>query len=164
MVTVRDPVGDLWATRVGGDAFEPAPRERAGDIVAMRVAHHARAVVVRLRFASLPRGDRATYELDLRLPEGQVSAQVATDARSPEGRHAMWSRDGDRIRCAAMSHRVDAQQDAVVVRMPRSCLGAPAWVRVRNYDLHERAGTLFTDNPHNRAAQADRWAPRAHRA
>ena len=162
-VTVRDDVGDVWATPVGGDAFAPAPEQRIGDVKAMRVTHQTRTVVVRLRFAELARTGSATYELDLRLPDRRVSAQVATDRRSPTGRHALWSSRGDRLRCPGMSHLVDSDRDVIVVRIPRSCLGAPAWVRVRNYDLRERAGTLFTDNPHNREAHADRWAPRAYR-
>ena len=163
-VTVRDAVGDVWATPVGGDAFEPAPNQRAGDVLAMRVTHRARTVVVRLRFAELASTGSASYELDLRLPDRRVSAQVATDRRSPMGRHALWAGSGERIRCSGMSHLVDEDRDVVVVRVPRTCLGAPAWVRVRNYDLRERAGTLFTDNPHNREAHADRWSALAYRA
>jgi hypothetical protein len=61
--------------------------------------------------------------------------------------------ESDRARCRAFSHSIGYDRNLVTMRVPRSCLGEPQWVRfhVMNYREvdHESGYRVFMDNPHH---------------
>ena len=163
-VTVRDGAGDVWTAPVGGDTFTAAPEQRVGDVLRMRVAHRHEAVTVRLVFADLRRAGSAFYELDLRTDKGAASAQVEAGRHHWAGRQHLWAADGNQLTCAGMTHRIDYDANVVTLRIPRSCLGDPTWVRALNYDRRETATTQYVDNPANHEALPGGFTRRLYRA
>lgn len=162
-VTLTDGPGDVWTTSVGGDSYTPAPGRRVGDVLGMRVVHRHRTLTVRLVFAELRRQGAWAHEFALRTETGLLYAQVESTGRRPAGRHHLWQRDGDRLVCHAMSHTIDYAEDVVTLRIPRTCMDVPRWVRVLSYVVHETGSVLTLDNPHNREPHPTGFTKRLYR-
>lgn len=164
-VTLHDPAGDVWRTRVGEEA-EPAPRVRVHDVRALRVRHAARRVVVTVRYSALRRaGVLSAHRIWLRTPAG-VLREVLVEAGPGRwaGQTRVFTRRGNLVQCRAR-HAIDYAEDRVRVLVPRTCLGTPARVRARmvGYRAFED-GRIDTDNPHDQQATTRRWSPWVRRA
>jgi hypothetical protein len=57
--------------------------------------------------------------------------------------------------CPGMTHRINYATNVVRMRIPRSCLGRPRWVRVALYNAmtttadHPQPDDVYVDNPHD---------------
>lgn len=164
-VTLRDPAGDVWRSRVGHEAT-PAPRVRVHDVRALRVRHAPRTIAVSVRHAALRRvGVLSAHRIWLRTPAG-VLREVLVEAGPKRwaGRTRVFNRRGNLVRCRTR-HAISYADDRVRVFVPRACLGRPARVRARMVGYHGFAdGRVHTDNPHDQEASTRRWTPWLRRA
>lgn len=164
-VTLRDPAGDVWRTRVGDEA-EPAPRVRVHDVRALRLRHASRGVVVTVRYTALRRwGVLSAHRIWLRTPAGALrEVLVEAGPRRWAGRTRVFNRRGALVRCRTR-HAITYPEGVVRVVVPRSCLGTPARVRARmvGYRAFED-GRVDTDNPHTQQPTSRRWTPWVRRA
>ncbi|CUR59603.1 exported hypothetical protein [metagenome] len=129
---VRDARHDVRRVteREGGEALSPAPSRRHGDITALRVAHAQDAVLTRVRLRSLTRHDRLFGAVvQLRTAEATYSAVVFR--LLPTQRFQVSFDGGGLDSCAGLRYHLDYRRDTVTVRLPRTCLGTPNWVRAR---------------------------------
>jgi hypothetical protein len=149
-LTFTDGRGDVWAHF---DDVKRAPNHARGDIVRAVIAHNDRQVVVRTRFAKLDRkglrfvvaarlGTNAGVDRVVRLSAGpgQATWQGTT--------HLYRGNNITRVECAP-SHRIDYAADVAVVRVPRTCLGSPRWVRATMGVASIKPRGFFADNPVN---------------
>lgn len=160
-VVLRDGTGDVWTTRKGDEAdYTLAPALRTGDITVTRLVHRPRAVTIRIRFAELRRKPTWQFGSIVRTPSGDWFTSVNATRRRPAGRMALWQPGGDLASCPGMSRRVDYDEDLVVMRLPRGCVGRPPWVRVLVESYWVTRSRSAIDNPHNHAPSSDRFSRR----
>jgi hypothetical protein len=154
-VVLHDGPGDVWTFSNTTIGYLPATQP-AADVLRARVTHGSLAVSVRMVFDDLQRVDTQWYYCDLHTP-GLTSRFVV---EAEEGRwrgRALQQIDGEWVRVPGLSHQIDYSSDVVTLRVPRTLLGRPPWVRVR---LRNELGladhnTFFTDNPTTAGANPD---------
>ena len=126
----RDPARDVVRSPVGSSAGTPAPTQADGDIVATHVLHARRSIWIQVRFRGLdPKGNGNFHRISIRTP--WRTRNVALDAFPGhwEGAATTTNGHGQVVACA-VTHLIDYDRNRVKLRVPRSCLGKPAWIRV----------------------------------
>ena len=148
--TMGDPAGDVWLLR--GTARPVRVRLPSLDLRHVGVRHDDGAMLVRLRFALRPSA-RPTYDLGLRTAQGRFFVDFGlVDARASRTPQRFVSPSGDAVSCPGFRAATDLPSHAVSVRVPRRCLGDPAWVSVRVLVSEPLDGGVAYENPHNSRA------------
>lgn len=62
-----------------------------------------------------------------------------------------------------MTHAIDYGTGVVRLRIPRTCLGVPRWIRVAVIDVLTAGSQRYLDNPQNHAAFPSGLSPRLYR-
>ena len=146
--TIEDPVGDVWLLR--GTTRPTRVRLPSLDLRRVDVRHGDIALLVRLWFTVLRRSARPTYDLGLRTAEGRFFVDVGmVNGRASRRPQRFVSPSGDAVSCAGFQAATDLARHAVSVRVPRRCLGDPAWVSVRVLVSAPLDGGVAYENPHN---------------
>ena len=146
--TIEDPVGDVWLVR--GTARPVRVRLPSLDVRRVDVRHGDTAVLVGLRFADLRRSARPTYDLGLRTDQGRFFVDVGlVDGRAAHRPLRFVSPSGDAVTCPGFRAAAELARHAVSVRVPRQCLGDPAWVSARVLVSEPLEGGVAYENPHN---------------
>lgn len=149
-VTLTDAVHDLWVIGPGEDVWHPFPHRRPGvDLLGATVRHGAESIVATLRFADLRTGHWQDFSMRVRSDRPFRRAIVTVDPDHPGGRDRLLDRAEHRLTCAGLRHHVDYAADTVRIRLPRTCAGGPAWVRVALATYLFRTWDTISDNPHN---------------
>lgn len=143
------------------DTDEPVtvPGRTEGDVVFTTVSHTRSKVVIRIRMRAVPRGDwmavaevrtpRASYYLQqLRFGEARRFSMVKVSGDGRESR---------KVRCAAKSSRID--RTALVLSVPRSCLGDPRWIRASATTITFDAEALSEEEQEIRAYTDEALSP-----
>jgi hypothetical protein len=162
----RDAAGDVAQSRVGSNAYEPAPTQVQGDIVRTRVAHAKRAIWVQVRFRDLTTTTNGNFHL-VRIRSDRRARSIEVDAFPGhwEGAVTVRNERGATVACA-VTHRLDYDRNRLVLRIPRTCLGKRSkWVRVgvrstvagTTYAYADDARTTGTVGP------TPRYGPRVYR-
>lgn len=166
-VVLRDAADDVWRVDVRTSEWMLVVDLPAADARVARIRHGSHAVTVRMRYADLRRTGLHRHWAGITTPDDDYFVEVTTRPKRPAGRHALYDGPaGDRLGCAALSHRVDYVADTVAVRIPRRCLGGPSWVKVN-------AGNVlvlgvaprrrhYADNPHNQQPYSNTGTRRIH--
>jgi hypothetical protein len=146
-VDLPDGPGDVWTFSNTTIGYLPATQPDA-DVLRARVTHGSHAVSVRLVFDDLQRVNTQWYYCDIHTP-GLTSRFVIEAEEGLWRGRALQQIEGEWVRVPGLSHRIDYRSDVVTLRVPRTLLGQPPWVRVR---LRNELGlpdhnTFFTDNP-----------------
>ena len=153
-VALTDGTGDVWVIGPGEDDWDPFGERATIDTVAGTARHRARAVTASLTFLDLRRVQSKDFDVRVRTGAGTYRAIVSTDAEHPEGRHRLIDRSESRVACPGLTHEVDYGADTVRVRVPRTCLGSPPWVRVALSAYLFRIWDTLSDNPHDDGPEA----------
>ncbi len=154
-VVLRDPRGDVWSIAEGeNEQYHLAARTPTADVVRAVVAHRHHRVVIRLRFADLRRKDGQAYFATIVTPRRYMAVFVNAGPGAWRGQHRLLNEQFGRIRCPRLSHHIRYDRDRVAVKVPRRCLGRPAWIRADLVNFMARGKTeqtfrQLTDNPHN---------------
>ena len=150
-VVLEDPTGDVWTPELG---YQRAVEPTVADVVRAVVWHSASHLVLRLRFADLrPVAGQQILAAQVVAQTGVHFAGIEVAPRRPQGSHYLIGPLGS-VACPGLRHRIDLEEDLLVLRIPRRCLGDPAWLRVSldSYYYpagHQRDGAEVIDNPHN---------------
>jgi hypothetical protein len=162
----RDPAGDVAQSRVGSNAYTPAPAQVQGDIVRTRVAHAKRAIWVRVRFRELTTTTNGNFHL-VAIRSDRRTRVIEVDAFPGhwEGTTTVRNGRGMTVACA-VNHRLDYDRSRLMLRIPRSCVGKRSrWVRVGVRSTV--AGTTYAYADDARAAgtvgPTPRYGPRVYR-
>jgi len=113
------------------DSAAPAPHKFDGDITSARFAHYSGVSAV-IHFKELKRvGDERSAYLKITTNEG-LHRDVFLSARSGHwaGTTEMDKPNGDRVKCKGMTHKIDYKTNIMTIRVPRSCLSNPRWVKL----------------------------------
>lgn len=126
----RDPVGDVARSPVGSNIYSPVPTQAHGDIVATRVVHARRAIWIQIRFRELTDHSNGNFHLiGIRTPWRSRTIELDALPGHWEGTTTMTDGHGQVVACD-VTHRISYDRNRVMLRVPRSCLGAPRWVQV----------------------------------
>ena len=143
-VVLHDGPGDVWTFSDSTSGYELAAQP-AADVLRARVTHGSYAVSVRLVFDDLQRGKLQWYYCDIHTPG--VTSWFILEARNGQGTFYQ-DVEGEWVPVPRVSHHIDYASDVVTMRVPRTLLGGPPWVRVRLHNgLRLPDATFFTDNP-----------------
>jgi hypothetical protein len=128
-VTLLDARGDVYKFR--GPEHEAAPRNHRADIARVRVRHNHEKVVVRTGLFRLRREGVIYGSTRLRTDEGKRRV-ILLGAESPHWSGWVQVNAGTNgISSCATSHNIDYANNKMTVRVARSCLSNPRWVRAR---------------------------------
>jgi hypothetical protein len=145
-ITLHDGPGDVWTYSDTTSGYQPAVQP-AADVLRARVVHGRYAVRVRLYFDDLTRVNTQWYRCEIHTP-GVTSWFILEATRHHWRGIAFQDVEGEWVRVPGVDHTIDYAADVVTLRVPRTLLGSPPWVRVRlRNDLGVGGGTFFTDNP-----------------
>jgi hypothetical protein len=152
---LKDRAGDVWRVNVRTSEWTKVGRLPAADVRRAVVSHRSHVVLGRMRFVNLRRVGWQSYDVGLTTPRAIFFATVTSTPRARAGRHALSDGpSGTPVTCSGLSHRIDYAADLMTVRVPRSCLAHPRWVRANlgnRLVLGERPHRRhYADNPHNR--------------
>jgi hypothetical protein len=110
-----------------------------GDMVRTIVDHRRGAVFYTARYRDLRRYRQDQYHL-LRIVTPRITRDVelVVDPANPQGSHpetgattyAFSNPRGQEFACEGLRTRIDYGADTVWIKVPRSCLRTPSWVRV----------------------------------
>ena len=146
--TIVDQAGDVWLLR--GTARPVRVSLPSLDLRRVDVRHGEAAVLVVLRFAGLGRSARPTYDLGLRTAQGRFFVDVAlAGGRASRRPQRFVSPSGDAVTCTGFRAATELARHTVSVRVPRRCLGDPAWVSARVLVSEPFRGGVAYENPHN---------------
>jgi len=167
-VVLQDGPGDVFRT----DSSEegpgiPAPKASRVDIVRVVVQHRTHAVTFRLRvrnFRPALRHDlQNVIDFSIKRSSGrELLADVDFIGRRRTGTIGLFTATGSGTHLACPGARVHSNfaSNVMRVRIPRSCLGHPRWVRVdvqnfiqwrkKNFDQF-----IFVDNANDHADHVD---------
>ena len=168
-VVVRDGTGDVWKVNLRTSHWTLAGDRPTADVRRAVVRHRSGAVVVRTRFENLRRVGVQSHAAGLTTDDGDFFVEVTSRPGKRSGRRALYDGPGgERIECAGMSHRIDYAAETVKVRVPRSCLRDPRWVRANlgnRLVVGERPDRRhYADNPHDDGAYSNVGTRRVYRA
>jgi hypothetical protein len=142
----RDPVGDVARAPVGSNVYAPAPTQADGDVVATRVVHARRAIWIQIRFRELvDRGNGNFHLIGIRTPWRTRTIELDALPGHWEGR-ATTSDGHGRVVACAVTHRISYDRNRVMLRVPRSCLGTPPWIRVGMRSTVAGATYVYSDD------------------
>jgi hypothetical protein len=160
---IVDPARDVYLLLEnpdGSDAgFTRRPHVRNGDISSVVVRHRSAAVNVTLRLAKLRRpGSFAFTVVSLRTAQDTWNTTLYSHSADPTPEVFFDRNSGGEASCPRASARINYSKDAVRIRVPRSCMDNPAWVRPSVAMItapRDAAGALLIDvapgnKPHER--------------
>lgn len=131
--TRADARGDVEHLTADFDDPEitPAPEDAHTDITRVTVRHRTGRLVVDTRFRDL-RGGPFFLNVEMRTSWGEAGLLVMRQPGARLFQVAAETADGGGItRCSGKRVEIDRDRDRIRLDVPRSCLGAPTWVRAR---------------------------------
>lgn len=129
--THHDSRGDVLRFVLPDDEEQASVRRdstnTSTDVTRLRVDHAQGAVIVTIKVRDL-RGGYTLAPVRLVTPDEEYDLQAM---RSPLGRMLSLTAktSGAEVACERKRVRFDNARDRIRVRVPRACLGRPAWVR-----------------------------------
>lgn len=155
-ITVTDSTGDV---REGGDG-RLAPRVSNGDITNVSYDHRAARVVIRAEYVELlrPQSNNSILEFASRMRTNEGAYRVAfttADGGEPQGVSLFINRRRE-VRCN-IDERIDYFGNAIQVKIPRTCLSRPRWIRFTSYHATVTENRETFDNPHDDGAFPSAW-------
>jgi hypothetical protein len=150
-LTWTDGRNDIWKMGREDPEFQPAPGETNGDIRHVFVRHGAHAVVIRVSLTDLRRtGNDVVVGGVVKTNQGLARYFQWAWRPTWEGYRLHWAnRDGRSVKCH-LTHAMSFADNTTYLRIPRSCLGLPHWVRVHLETLTDvgATDTVYSDDAH----------------
>lgn len=149
-VVLRDGPGDVWR-------FDPQTEQSTrlksfplADVTQAAVTHGRDALMMRMRFVDIRRVGTQLYWTEIRTPAYHFQAVVTSKPGNRQGSRYFQGDDGSKS-CQGFTRRIDYRNNTVDLRVPRSCLHNPRWVRVGIYNevYFKQSGPNYFDNPFN---------------
>lgn len=122
--------------------------------------HGEHAVTARLRFVNLRRVKGIhLYFIGIGTRAGSFLVGVEASPDDWPGGSVLFDETDNQAPCHRLTHRMDYAEDLVTIRVPRSCLGTPAWVRLSLLNALQKPWSAdegevwFADHAHSRRAR-----------
>jgi hypothetical protein len=147
-----DAIGDVLSGPATSTSNPSTPEsERAnGDITASKVIHKARKVIMRMKYRDIAWNDEVNAHLFVvRTSKMKRYVQLVAGDGFRGGKVVVTKPNGKRVKCR-VKRNVDYTVNTATVKVPRSCLGYPRWVKVGMasvfYTGFKAADTLYVDD------------------
>ena len=158
-VALRDGAGDVWKS---SNSDDPVRAKRPTvDITRGAARHGEHAVTARVRFVNLRRVEGIhLYFIRIRTRAGVFLVGVEASPDNWPGGSVLFDETDNQAPCHRLTHRIDYADDMMTVRVPRRCLGTPAWVQLSLLNALQKPWSAdegevwFADSAHSRRA---RW-------
>ena len=99
------------------------------DIRRVSIQHRLHKVVVQIAFAEIRRtASRQGFGMEV-LTDESVRRTFTVEVEGPTVR-TWFSRPSGLVSCSGLERKIDFTANTVMLAIPRTCLGGPAWVRV----------------------------------
>lgn len=161
--TSTDAANDVVVVTMPGGTTAPAADRTEGDIVGSQVRHKARAVVLTMHFQELTAGQTALHWYGIKTGKMTRIVLMQSDAAHPGGQARLFKPNGKTVRCH-IGHAVDYTANTATVKVPRSCLGEPKWVKVAMQEASSLADNqAYVDDSHSTGGFLPVYGPRVRR-
>jgi hypothetical protein len=161
--TSTDTANDVVDVTMPAGSTTPAPDRAEGDILATRVVHKARVVVLTMRFQQLTRGQTALHWYGIRTGKITRVAIMQSDAGHPGGVVRLFKPNGNKVSCR-VGHVMDYTAKTATVKVPRSCLGRPRWVKVAMQEATPVSSSqIYVDDSRSKGGFLPVYGPRVRR-
>ena len=165
-----DPAGDVWLNDGEGenDHYSQAGSVVNTDVRRTSVRHLKRYVTIRTEFVSLRKkvSEQIEHFLYLRTDgSGQFAVIVNVDTWNGQTGYYVHGYDDQGPReCDDVTGSTRFDKETIQVRVPRSCLGSPRWIRFqgRTVSYVEDVGT-YSDSAMGPGREPRVWSRRLHR-
>ena len=163
-----DPVGDATSYTTATDTTgTPAPDRVEGDVAWNKVRHGARAVTLTMRYRELTTADEKLHAYAIHTSKMTRYVYLYAGAGHWGGRVAMTNAHDKHVRCH-VTRNIDYTANTATVRIPRSCLGRPRWVKtamfVGAFPSPTAQFPMYVDDANsNGTFENPRWSPRVYR-
>ncbi|KRF16174.1 hypothetical protein ASH02_06150 [Nocardioides sp. Soil796] len=135
-VVHRDARGDVirvdYSDESGKDTQTPTPNTTAGDITATVVDHRRDNVFVTVRYVDLrPRDEMQGHFISL-ITNERIRRDITVfvfASSSLQGDVEMTTGASKVVKCSGLRTAIDYRANTLRLRVPRSCLSNPRWVR-----------------------------------
>jgi len=131
--THTDATGDMLAFAGESETGTPAPDQANMDIATSTVKHKARVVIMQMTYrdlAAVSQDAMAGHYFAIKTPTMRRVVVLFTGSVFGNGGKAKLTKpDGKTVACK-VRHTIDYTAHTIVVKVPRSCLGKPRWVKV----------------------------------
>jgi hypothetical protein len=157
--TVTDATDDVYGSVPEGfEQVEPVGTQVNTDLRRTVVEHRARALVVTVRYDDLVKRASASirYEAYINMRGDGADMSLFVDIRPSLRRASVRLVDFCcDVACSDTTATVKPAKDKLTVRVPRSCLGDPAWIRYRGQALStDDADRLYLDYDNTSGSKA----------
>jgi hypothetical protein len=158
--TVNDAAADVYGSVPEGfEQVEPVGTHVNTDLRRTLVDHRAHALVASVRYDDLAKraSTYITYQTYLNLPSSLDDISLRVDIKPSLRRATVRVLDtfGD-VACPGARATVKPARDKLKVRVPRSCLGDPSWIRYRgDAESWDEAGRFYVDYDNTTGSQAE---------
>ncbi|HRD60348.1 MAG TPA: hypothetical protein PLZ93_12475 [Nocardioides sp.] len=156
--TGRDVAGDVRSRGVHVDTTprQPEPQRKLGDIVRYGASYDA-ALVVTTRFRDLSARGHQEFSWYLRTSGDRFEWYAALIVKPGQDAGAFTLIDplANRLRCGRAE--LDRSARTVTLRIPRSCLRNPAWVKVAHGARVYARGREYSDDARRDTVKASGW-------
>ena len=148
-----DTTADVWRIGPGEDTWHFFGVRPTVDFDQAVVTHRDRSVTVSMHFVDLRKVKPQAFVVKFRTPKGFRRAEVQTSPGLWSGLQLFVDKNYEDVPCPRLTHHVSYAKDRVDLRVPRPCLGKPAWVKAKISGFLFRQGDELSDNPHNPQAE-----------
>ncbi len=164
-VTVVDSKRDVWI--YDEQSFDPtrAPDVTEGDIVASRIQHRLRKVIIDTEYRELTPGGRHISQVIMQSDGRRFHyILLRVGPRNPDGQVKVFDEETESLVECEASARIDYEANTTRVTVPRSCLRFPDWIRLLGVHVRMLDRTFALDNLGSRQPHPEHWVtPRTHR-
>src|SRR4051794_1372583 len=127
--THGDAAGDVVSFTGGATTATPQPDRANGDVVASMVKHNRKLVIARMTYRDLANSDGFNGHL-FAIKTNKMRRDVTVVSAAGIGPQVVVTKpNGKKVSCRGRP-TLDYTRHTVTVKVPRSCLGKPKWVKV----------------------------------
>lgn len=151
----NDGPGDVWRFDPGTEQQTKLAHFPRADVTRAVFRHGAHAVSIRMRFVDIRPVGTQLFWVHIRTKSYQYDAVLSSKPGARRGIRYFQGDDGSRS-CPGFTRKIDYRRDLVTMRIPRSCLHQPRWVRlgVFNQLTFKSNGPRYFDTPLNHLSPA----------
>ena len=124
--TMDDATGDVLKFTIDSSVGVAAPEYTSVDITRSVVRHSARQVKIKVRIVDIQPG-AALPDLGVGIRTGRTSYSLSLFRDTG---YALATERGKAVKCPDKSQSISAEDDLILISVPRACLGSPRWVKV----------------------------------
>jgi hypothetical protein len=143
---VAESSGDVFIVASSGDAY--LSEQSVNIDLTRHSVSHAKKITIKSRYTDLEtpaKGNLITLRTELKLKGGATySFTAGATSKKKSGTPRLFT-NSTQVTCKGMTVKFDYDADTVVAKVPRTCLGNPAWLRFYTQASFDEGSDYFTD-------------------